>query len=33
MEKHGRELKNRVDVMLDDGGFGMKNIIAPACSS
>lgn len=40
MEKHERELKNRIGVVLDDGGFydeltmsEMKNVIAPAYSS
>lgn len=40
MEKHERELKNRIGVVMDDGGFydeltvsEMKNIIAPAYSS
>lgn len=39
IEKHERELKNRIGVVLDDGGFydeltmlEMKNIIAPAYS-
>ncbi|MGW8115289.1 ABC transporter ATP-binding protein [Caproicibacterium sp. NSD3] len=40
MEKHERELKNRIGVVMDDGGFydeltmsEMKNVIAPAYSS
>jgi ABC-2 type transport system ATP-binding protein len=40
MEKHERELKNRIGVVLDDGGFydeltmsEMENVIAPAYSS
>lgn len=40
MEKHERTLKNRIGVVLDDGGFydeltmnEMKNIIAPAYST
>ncbi len=40
MEKHERELKNRIGVVLDDGGFydeltmsEMKNVVAPAYSS
>lgn len=40
MEKHERELKKRIGVVLDDGGFydeltmsEMKNVIAPAYSS
>jgi ABC-2 type transport system ATP-binding protein len=40
MEQHERELKNRIGVVLDDGGFydeltmsEMKNVIAPAYSS
>lgn len=40
MEKHERQLKNRIGVVLDDGGFydeltmsEMKNVIAPAYSS
>lgn len=40
IEKHERELKNRIGVVLDDGGFydeltmsEMKNVIAPAYSS
>lgn len=39
MEQHERELKNRIGVVLDDGGFydeltmsEMKNVIAPAYS-
>jgi ABC-2 type transport system ATP-binding protein len=40
MKKHERELKNRIGVVMDDGGFydeltmsEMKNVIAPAYSS
>lgn len=40
MEQHERELKNRIGIVLDDGGFydeltmsEMKNVIAPAYSS
>lgn len=40
MEKHESELKNRIGVVMDDGGFydeltmsEMKNVIAPAYSS